>query len=213
MTPCSHRHPRARCLVTVVRLCCAIGALSLAACAGPQGAATQRVYDFGPASAAPAISTPATALAGPLALAEIEAPLALDSTAVHYRLAYANPQELRPYALARWTMPPAQLMQQRVRSVLSARGPVLAPGVGSPAHTLKLDLEEFSQVFSAPGSSQGVVQLRATLLKGNTLAAQRSFSVQALAPTADASGGARALSLAATEVANQLSDWVGESMR
>jgi cholesterol transport system auxiliary component len=57
------------------------------------------------------------------------------------------------------------------------------------------------------------MQLRATLLKGTTLVAQRSFSAQVPAPTADASGGVRALSVAADEVAKQLSDWVGESMR
>lgn len=206
-----HRHPLAPWLPAAARVTAASAALALSACAVTQTPANKAVYDFGPATGVPAVSAPA--FSGALALAEIDTSLSLDSTAVQYRLAYANPQELRPYALARWTMPPAQLMQQRVRSVLNARGPVLAPGVGTPAHTLKLDLEEFSQVFSAPGTSQGVVQLRATLLKGNTLAAQRSFSVQAPAPTADASGGARALSLAATEVAKQLSDWVGDNMR
>ena len=206
-----HRPPLAPWFPAAARLAAASVALALSACAVTQTPANKAVYDFGPATGVPSVSAPA--LSSALALAEIDTSLSLDNTAVQYRLAYANPQELRPYALARWTMPPAQLLQQRVRSVLNARGPVLAPGVGSPAHTLKLDLEEFSQVFSAPDSSQGVVQLRATLLKGNNLAAQRSFSVQAPAPTADASGGARALSLAATEVAKQLSDWVGDNMR
>jgi len=195
------------------RLIAANVALALSACAGSQAPANKAVYDFGPTATLATAAATAPAFPGALTLAEVGASLALDSNAVQYRLAYANPQELRPYALARWTMAPAQLIQQRVRSVLTARGPVLAPGVGSPAHILKLDLEEFSQVFSAPGSSQGVVQLRATLLKDNTLAAQRSFSVQAPAPTADASGGVRALSEAADEVAKQLSDWVGDNMR
>jgi cholesterol transport system auxiliary component len=213
MTPCSHRHPRARRLVTLWRLASAVAALSLAACAGPQGSATQRVYDFGPASAAPAISAPATALAGPLALAEIEAPLALDSTAVQYRLAYANAQELRPYALARWSMPPAQLLQQRVRAQLSTLTPVLVPGEGTPAYTLNIVLEEFSQQFDTPAASQGVVQLRATLLKGPVLVAQRSFTAAAPAKTADAPGGVSALAAAAEDAAAQLGAWVSKSMR
>jgi len=192
-------------------LAAASAALALSACAVSQTSATKAVYDFGPVATAVAGNTPA--FPGPLSLAEVGVGLALDNTAVQYRLAYANPQELRPYALARWTMPPAQLIQQRVRSVLAARGPMLAPGVGSTTHTLKLELEEFSQVFNAPGASQGVLQLRATLIKGTTLAAQRSFSAQVPAPTPDASGGVRALSVAADEVARQLSDWVGENMR
>jgi cholesterol transport system auxiliary component len=206
-----HRHPCAHWPVTAGRLAAAGAVLALSACAVTQAPASKAVYDFGPASVAAAVSAPA--FPGPLALAEVGASPALDNTAVQYRLAYANPQELRPYALARWTMPPAQLIQQRVRSTLSARGAVLAPGVGSPAHTLKLELEEFSQVFSAPGASQGVMLLRATLLTGNTLLAQRNFSAQAPAPTADASGGVSALSVAADAVAKQLTDWVGEHTR
>lgn len=206
-----HRPPLVPWFAVAMRMAAASAVLALSACAVTQTPANKAVYDFGPTTALPAVSAPA--FPGPLALADVSASLALDSTAVQYRLVYANPQELRPYALARWTMPPAQLIQQRVRSNLSARGPVLAPGVGSPAYDLKLELEEFSQVFNAPDNSQGVVQLRATLLKDNSLAAQRSFSAQAPAATADASGGVRALSVAADEVAKQLSDWVGENMR
>ena len=213
MTPSLHRYLPAHRPAIRWRVACAIAALSLAACAGPQGASTQRVYDFGPASAAPAVGAFAVTLAGPLALAEIEAPLALDSSAVQYRLAYANAQELRPYALARWSMPPAQLIEQRVRSALSALGPVLKPGEGTAAYTLKLELEEFSQVFDAPGASQGVAQLRATLLKGNALAAQQTFSGKTPAPTADAAGGVQALSMAAHDLAKQLAVWVGEKTR
>ena len=196
--------------ITAWRLACAAAALSLSACAVPQAPATKRVYDFGPTAAA---APGASAFAGPLALAEIEAPLALDSTALHYRLAYANAQELRPYALARWSMPPAQLVQQRVRARLSTLGPVLVPGEGTPAHTLRIELEEFSQQFHAPGSSQGVVQLRATLLKGTALVAQRSFSATAPAASADAAGGVSALAAATQDAASQLSAWVAHSLR
>ena len=193
------------------RLACVTVALSLSACAVPQAPATKRVYDFGPASAANTVI--ATAFPSPLALAEVDAPRALDSTDVQYRLAYANAQELRPYALARWSMPPAQLVEQRVRSLLSALGPVLVPGEGSPAYTLKLDLEEFSQQFDAPDASQGVVQLRATLLRGTALVAQRSFSAAAPARSADAPGGVGALAVATQDAASQMAAWVAQSMR
>jgi cholesterol transport system auxiliary component len=185
--------------------------LALSACALTQTPASKAVYDFGPATAVP--PTNAIPLPGPLALAEVEASVALDITAVQYRLAYANAQELRPYALARWSMPPAQLIQQRVRFILAALGPVLAPGEGSPAYTLKVELEEFSQQFDAPTTSQGVVQLRATLLKGTGLVAQRNFSATAPAPTADAPGGVRALTAATQDAATQMATWVAQSMQ
>jgi cholesterol transport system auxiliary component len=213
MSAMPHRHTPTTWFTTTRRLVAASAALALSACALSQAPANKAVYDFGAVATTTITAVGAPAFSSALTLAEVDAGLALDNTAVQYRLAYANPQELRPYALARWTMPPAQLIGQRVRSVLAARGPVLAPGVGSAAYTLKLELEEFSQVFSSPSASQGAMQLRATLLKGTTLAAQRSFSAQMPAPTADASGGVRALATAADEVAQQLSDWVGESMR
>jgi cholesterol transport system auxiliary component len=206
-----YRQPTAHWFTVAWRLAAASTALALSACAVSQTPANKAVYDFGPAATHSAASAPA--FPGSLALADVSASLALDTTAVHYRLVYANPQELRPYALARWTMPPAQLIQQRVRNVMAARTTVLAPGLGSAAYTLKLELEEFSQVFNAPGASQGVMQLRATLFKGTTLAAQRNFSALVPAPTADASGGVKALSEAADGVAKQLADWVGESVR
>ena len=40
------------------------------------------------------------------------------SNAVLYRLAYADGQQLRPYSQARWSQPPAQLLQQRLREQL-----------------------------------------------------------------------------------------------
>jgi len=164
----------------------------LSACAASPTPASKAVYDFGPVRS---IDTGPAAPAFPsaLALAEIDTSLALDNTAVHYRLAYANPQALRPYALARWTMPPAQLIEQLVRSALTARGPVLKPGDGSPVYTLKLELEEFSQIFTSEQGSTGVVRLRATLVEptptGEQLLGQRLFVAQQAATSADAAGG------------------------
>jgi cholesterol transport system auxiliary component len=118
-----------------------------------------------------------------------------------------------PYAQARWSMPPAQLVTQRVRAVLSQQRPVVAPGDGPIEHVLQLSLEAFGQSFDTPQSSQGTVQLRATLLKGDALVAQREFVARAPAPTADAAGGVRALSLATQTVANELAGWVATNIR
>jgi hypothetical protein len=51
--------------------------------------------------------------------------------AVLYRLAYADAQQLRPYSQARWSQPPAQLLQQRLREQLGLRRAVLKADDGA----------------------------------------------------------------------------------
>ena len=136
--------------------------------------------------------------------------MALNATAVQYRLSYDNDHELRPYALARWSMSPAQLVQQQIKLALTARGPVLAEGQGSPTHALKIELEEFVQVFEQPQVSQGRISLRATLLKGSQLVSQIRVQTSATAPSHDAAGGVRALTQATDEAARQLVTWLDQ---
>ena len=187
----------------------------------PQRAA---VYDFGPGdpAEAPATNPPAASLA-PLALAEVEAPPALDNTALVYRLAYDDVQQLRPYAHTRWSMPPAQLLRQRLRAHLGLRRAVLNPGEGAVAshpapgadagvRLLRVELEEFSQVFESSTRSAGLVRLRATVVRptaaGEILLAQRVFSAQRPAPSADAAGGVRALTQATDSAIRELDQWL-----
>ena len=74
-------------------LAAAAAALALSACAVTQAPAPKLVYDFGPA--APVASNPAVPALAPLALAEVQTSVSLDTTAVQFRLAYVNAQELR----------------------------------------------------------------------------------------------------------------------
>lgn len=194
---------------------------ALAGCALPVPPVRPAVYDFGPGELAPPAAISATRLA-PLAVAEVEAAPALDSTAVLYRLAYANAQQLQPYALARWSMTPAQLVRQRLRERLGQRRALLsadggAAGVagassGPAPLILRLELEEFSQLFEAPQQSVGLLRLRATLLQakpgGEQLLAQRSLIVQRPAATPDAPGGVRALSAATEAAVQELEQWL-----
>jgi len=146
------------------------------------------LYDFGPASlpaTAPAKALPA------LALATLDNAGQPDgSTAVHYRLAYADARELRPYQQARWSQPPIQLMRQRLqahlgqqRAVIGTLGAQASVRVdGQPPALLRVELEEFSQVFDSPERSVGLVRLRATLTRpgtlGESLLAQRLFEAR-----------------------------------
>ncbi len=188
--------------------------LLLGGCAAlPERPVRPAVFDFGPGLAAQPAAAPAQTLP-PLLLADIEAPAAVDGTAVLFRLAYADVQQLRPYAQARWSMPPAQLVRQPLREQLSQQRVVLNPGEGPSAYILRLELEEFTQVFETPERSVGLVRLRATLLENaggrERLVAQRRFSAQRLAPSPDAPGGVRALTAATDAAVEEIAQWLKE---
>jgi cholesterol transport system auxiliary component len=168
------------------------------------------VYDFGPgALTAPATTRPALPS---IVLQEVEAPPALDSAAVLYRLAYSDAQQLRPYAQARWSMPPAQLVRQRLRESLSLKRAVVNPGESMVPLTLRVELQEFSQLFDTTQASSGLVRLRATLTEAkggaDRLVAQQVFVAQRPAASADAPGGVRALMAATDAAVEEIGTWL-----
>lgn len=201
-------------------------ALALGACSAlPDKPLRAALYDFGPG---PLSTLPATRQAAlpPLALSDISTPGgALDNQAVLYRLAYDDAQQLRPYSQARWSMPPAQLVRQRLRETLgrdravfnAGEGPALnrSAALGAPPRTLQLQLEEFSHLFQSPASSTGLVRLHATLVEntpsGEKLLAQRYFTVQRPATSADAAGGVRALTAATDAAIGEISLWLQQT--
>ena len=193
-----------------------LGLMILGGCALPEKPLRPAVYDFGPGLTS-ATSDRLAAGMPALALAEVEAPAALDSTAVLYRLAYADARQLRPYAQARWSMTPAQLLRQRLREALAQQRPVLNAGEGGGNTLLRVELEEFSQLFEAPERSVGLLRLRATLLSvgptGERLLAQRSVVVQRPATAADAAGGVRALAQASDAATTELVQWLQQQGR
>ena len=179
---------------------------------------TTAVYDFGPGVVEPQPQNRMAPLPL-LVMADVQAPLALEGSAVLYRLNYTDGQLLRPYAQARWSMPPAQLLRQQLRATLSAQRPILNANEGGPspagALVLRMELEEFSQLFDSPQASRGVLRMRATLLRagpgGESLVAQRTVVASSPAPTPDAAGGVRALTVAAQSAITQLDDWVQQT--
>jgi cholesterol transport system auxiliary component len=190
----------------------------LAACATPDKPARATLYDFGPAVASD-VAAPATQLPA-IAFPDVEASGSLDNAVMLYRLAYADANQLRPYANARWSAPPAQLVRQRLRQQLGRDRPVLdfaesaalARSGGAAPRVLRIDLEEFSQLFESQAQSSGLLRLRATLLDstaaGERLVAQRNFVVQKPAPSPDAAGGVRALTSAVDSAGDEIARWL-----
>jgi cholesterol transport system auxiliary component len=184
--------------------------LALAACsAGPVTRDTPVTYDFGPsvAEAAGAKSLRASVLLQP-----VTAPVWLDSHGIVYRLAYLDAARPQIYAASRWASPPASLLAQRLRARLAAvsEGGVVGAGDGARAdYALRIEIEEFSQVFDAADRSRGVVVARASLINTakRTLVAQRSFSFERAAVAADAGGGVQALTAAGGELVEAVVAW------
>jgi len=197
---------KARRLLQAAALACLTGCSALPSAPVRPAA----VYDFGPGALAPA-ATHNPGLPA-IVLQEVRAPAALDSGAVLYRLAYSDAQQLRPYAQARWSMPPAQLVSQRLRDALTRERPVLDSGTSAAPYNLRVELQEFCQLFDTAQTSSGLVRLRATLIDARSgtdrLVAQRMFVVQRAAASPDAPGGVRALAAATNAAVEELGAWL-----
>ncbi|MBR7748429.1 ABC-type transport auxiliary lipoprotein family protein [Undibacterium baiyunense] len=148
-------------------------------------------------------------------LAEIQVPNSLEGTSMLYRLLYENKQELRPYAQSRWSMPPAQLLKQRIKTHINQQGgAVLTTSDGvKNLPILRIELEEFSQHFSSPQQSQVQLRWRASLIKQNQLIAQKIFQAQTTCDSADAKGGAKAMPQASDRTITELIAWLQTQVR
>ncbi|MCA0325963.1 MAG: PqiC family protein [Proteobacteria bacterium] len=187
--------------------------LLLGACSVPMPDKPTRPqhYDLGPPLAA---ATSAAPIGVALAVDAVSAPATLDGSHILYRLMYEDgAQQPRPYAHARWSMTPPQLVTQRLRAAFAATRPVVELGGGLAPLELRAELDDFTQVFSSPKDSEGVVSLRVTVTAPHArgaerLLGQRTFVVRKPAPSADAPGGVSALRGATDEAVRQALDWV-----
>ncbi len=174
-------------------------ALLLAGCVTPGkrgGDVTQAVYDLESSGRKPAMLR-----TQPLAL-EVRAPAWFDGLGIDYRLAYADSARLREYALARWAGPPAQMIQWRLMRDLGAS----AHGQVRAACLMRLELEEFSQVFDSTTQSRGVLRARLQWLdRQRNVLDEWGLDVSVPAPTPDVAGGVFALRAAVDRLAEQIS--------
>ena len=181
-------------------LVCAV--LLLSACVGgARNAPPLTVFDFGlPAERIAAYATHAR-----LAL-EVRSPPWFDSLNVDYRLAYEDPLKPREYAGSRWAGPPASLLAQRLRQQL---GMVASSANTAADCVLRVELQEFSQVFDSANKSHGVLQGVVSLIDGRRqLVDGRLVHIEKPATTQDAAGGVGALVAASDELGFELANWL-----
>jgi ABC-type uncharacterized transport system auxiliary subunit len=182
-------------------------AIVLAAClcscgVGPKAQPPMGVYDFGLA----ADGAPRLALKK-IGQVEVAAPRWLDSVNLYYRLAYADVAQPRAYVQTKWSMPPASLVETRFKERAVAGGAVI--GGGGP--TVRIEIDEFSQVFTSAASSKAVVRARVSVVGAqDATVRQKAFAIEEPAASADGPGGAAALKRAAEGLVDAALAWAGE---
>ena len=135
----------------------------------------------------------------------MQTPAWLMTPAMQYRLAYADASRRLSYAESRWAAPPAELLELALK-----RGNVVGDGrVVAGGCQLLVSLDEFIQVFDAPGSSHASLETRVALLAphDSMLLAQRTLS-QAPPAGADARSGVAAFVVALQELNAELNTWL-----
>jgi len=182
----------------------------LSGCFGGAGGQIEPAYyDIpGNSDANRSVSVPAIAPASPglpVRLAGVQAPGWLMTPAMQYRLAYADASRRLSYAESRWVAPPAELLELALK-----RGNIVGNAhVAADGCQLLVSLDEFIQVFDAPGSSRALLETRVALLapRDSTLLAQHIFS-QAPAAGADARSGVAAFAVALHDLNAELGAWL-----
>ena len=151
-------------------------------------------HDFGPAP-------PSAGEAPPWSAVSVEAPEWLQDPMIRYRLLYAQPTQVRFYALDRWVAPPPDLLAHRWASSRAAEG-----------YELKIELQGFEQVFERPDQSSVSLRFHADAvdpMSGHSVA-ERVFRLSRPTRSADAAGAVEAFSGLVSQAVAQVSEWMAK---
>jgi cholesterol transport system auxiliary component len=174
-----------------------ICALLLVGCGAVRPVSTVATYDLG------TLQPAADAVAG-LRSVDVFAVSWLDTPAMQYRLLYAEDRRRQSYAESRWVAPPPQLVGHALRKRLLS-------GEAGGGCRLRVDLDEFVQLFDSAKSSRVLLEARAQLFAPGTEGelARRSFSLSQPAAAADAASGVTAMAATVEAFSAALRDWLG----
>ena len=120
---------------------------------------------------------------------------------MQYRLAYRNAAEIAVFATSRWAATPAEMFRKQLLRAASEK---------SGKCSLDVEIQEFTQVFSAREASDVRMELRAWLGIGASRVATRGWSIVEPNAGADAVSGAAAFARAADRAVGELGSWIAE---
>ncbi len=190
-------------------------AVVLAGCSlGPAVKNTPVTYDLG----APHINDAASSktINVSLLVHNVTAPFWLDTPAIVYRFKQDAGRQ-QSYADSRWVASPAALLTQRLRDRLTqaSTGGVVGAADGVRAdYTLRVELEDFAQVFDQADTSRGIIMARASLVNAaqRMLVAQKDFTFEHTATTPNAEGGVYALTEAGDDLIDAIVTWTAANI-
>lgn len=146
----------------------------------------------------------------------VTAPLWLDNRSIHYRLKYHDAAQSYTYADSRWSAPPAFLLTQQIKQQIAAITDHLVIKDSSMAiadYGLHIELDEFSHIFGSLNNSYVIIRFRASLVNNtHRLIAQKTFSSNQPAPTANAVGAVNAFSTASNQLIEDLINWLNHEL-
>lgn len=173
----------------------ALSVLVLSACANTRANRAEMVrYDLN-TDTLPAVATTLPTL-------QIRAPAWLQTPAMQYKLAYAEPALRYSFSNARWVAPPPELLEAALRRS------VVWPARWS-ACRMPLELDEFVQRFVTERDSVAVIELRVRLQgAGGKVLGEQAWSVREVSATADAAGGAAAQVSATKRLLTEMNTWL-----
>ena len=190
-------------------------AATLAGCSlGPEKKDPAATYDL---SGAPIAAAGNARIRATLLVQPVAAPGWLESNAIVYRLNYQDAARQLNYANSRWAAPVASLVAQRLRAQLAAASDSGIVNIADSAradYALRVELEEFSQVFDTADASRAVIVARASLvnLARRSLQAQKTFTIDRPAAGANAESGVRALAAGSAELVDAIVAWTAASL-
>lgn len=192
-------------------------ALGLSACVGtPPERGEMAYYDL-----------PGNAAAWPTSLRSLDVAPApwLAGNAMYYRLAYADASRREHFSGSRWTAQPADLLEIRLKrslmggreegaAAVSAATPAAPPASEAASNCrLRIDLDELTQVFEAPGRSHMQLDARATLYGAHQSILARRVLTLTQPAGADAHAGVAATGVLADQLARELQGWLLRTCR
>jgi cholesterol transport system auxiliary component len=170
-------------------------------------------YDLGPP---PSYTRSNPAIPATVLVTRVRAPSWLDESGIVYRLLYEDSSKPRVYATSQWSAPPAALITDRIYSRFAAESQgAVSPGFSAQSDfTIRLELEDFSQHFTAANESRVFFKVRASLLSSaeRRLLAQREFELTRPAAP-NAAGAVNALTAAVDAFTEELVRWTAENVR
>ena len=190
-------------------------AATLSGCTlGPEKKDAAATYDL---SGAPSSAAGKTRIRATLLVQPVAAPGWLESNAIVYRLNYQDAARQLNYANSRWAAPVASLVAQRLRAQLAAASDSGIVNIADSAradYALRVELEEFSQVFDTADASRAVIVARASLVNvaKRSLQAQKTFTIDRPAAGANAESGVRALAAGSAELVDAIVAWTAASL-